>query len=858
MANCDNNDSTNKLFLDCAKPHLLSSTPTKTPSKTPLQSRTPTKTVTPTKTITKSITPTSTPLIPTPTRSPTRTPSSTNTTTPYPTSTPTNTSTPLLTQNISPTPTQTSTSILTNTPTLTTTPTLTRTPTTTVTPTKPFIICFDYWSKLTNYNNTNIWTDIASNVSQSKIIACSKNKQLHISTDSGNTWAIQDIDRNWTSVACSDNFSKIYAAVYSVSTSLLYSEDDGLTWRTKKSNLALNTVSCSSDGSIVLIAGTSQLSNPGVYISTNSGDTWIDQFTQHAIIDWTSTAMNNDGSIMYATNTGINNNSFSGYIYKSTNTGSTWSTIQPLNAAWTHIDCSSNGTVVAVCGKNTRIYVSNNGGFSWNARETQREWLSLTVSSDGTKMIATAVVNNNDYIAFLSVDSGITWKQLPQLFPGVAQPYSCNISSDGQKALIGEYLGEIHSSSCSYILNTSTPTPTNTQTPSLTPTISITPTITSTPGSSVTPSITPSKTPTRTVTPTKSITPTASYVPTFDTNGYLFGYTGASNYSYSPLPFPNINLKFIDIACGLRYTIFIGEDNRLYGHGDNNEYKISTGLGAYIDNPTLISNVNNWIKIKTQRDWNIAKNDNNELYIWGNGYSGTPTKIDNQTWLDFDTGWSHGLAINSYGELYGWGSNADGQLGIGSTGGNFGITKIGTSSNWISVAAGSNHSLAINSNGELYGCGGNTEGQLSTSNFSQTNTLQKLNTSLSNNWKKVFAGYDTTFVLDTNNRLFSCGRNVYGELGHSINSTAVYTLTQVGLAANWSNISASMYHTAGLTNNGEAFIWGYNRYGQLGNSQSSSSKDITQYRLIIGEFLSPSRISAISAGYSHTVALTSI
>lgn len=788
---CDNN----KLFLDCCKPSNVTTTPSHTPTKTSTPAKTPTKSVSATPTPTLSLTPSTT--VAPPTQTPTISVTSSCTPTPTITLTKTPSSsrvTPSLTPSISVT--------------RTVTPTPTMTVTRTVTPSKPSYICFNQWHKLTNYDSTFLWTDIISSYDQNKILACADNKQLYISLDSGITWNINEIDRNWTSVACSNNFDILYAAN---NTSILKSTDNGSSWQTIKTSINCSSISCSNNGSIVLAVA----SVGSVYISIDYGVTWTN-IAQNSPINslafWTKTAINNNGSIMYITS---NTN-----IVKSINSGSSWTSIHPISAPWLAIDCSSDGEVIVTAGTNTRIYISRDGGSSWTARESSRSWRDISISSDGTKILATSLDG-----LYLSIDSGTTWDYINT---NINNPYIVNISPDGGKALLGAAGGDIYSASCSYIRATPTPTSTNTPTKSLTPT--------------------------KTLTATPSPTTPASI-----TNALYWGYIQAPGGSvirsyptriYND-DFSTSTLKFTDIICGNAYTLGIS-NNYLYGWGDNGYYRLSNTLPYKVLAPSLLDKNNNWTKIDAKYNWSLAMNNQNQLYVWGYGYSGVPNKINNQTWKDFSAGYDHGLAIDNSGYLFSWGRNNYGQLGngrISST--SSGITQIGTDNNWVAVSAGNHHSLAINSNGELFGWGHNGSKQLAI-NTSQTTFPNPVKINSNYYWTKIYAGLNTSFAINQQGQLFSWGRNNYGVLGHSISTGIVATITQVGLSDNWRSVSSSSVHTVAINNNNELYSWGSNNGSQLGNGSSSNTANITQYKVTS---IDGDQWSKASAGTNHTAAI---
>ena len=62
------------------------------------------------------------------------------------------------------------------------------------------------------------------------------------------------------------------------------------------------------------------------------------------------------------------------------------------------------------------------------------------------------------------------------------------------------------------------------------------------------------------------------------------------------------------------------------------------------------------------------------------------------------------------GALLAWGSNADGQLGDGTTTDHNAPVRIGSATTWKSISAGFGHSVATRADGTAWSWGGNGNG----------------------------------------------------------------------------------------------------------------------------------------------------
>lgn len=93
-------------------------------------------------------------------------------------------------------------------------------------------------------------------------------------------------------------------------------------------------------------------------------------------------------------------------IFISTDSGSIWTQVN-LPGMWTSVASSADGLRLVVVAEGGYIYTSSNGGTTWsNANNAgRRGWYAVASSSDGSKLAAGA---DQDDI-YTSSDSGLTW-----------------------------------------------------------------------------------------------------------------------------------------------------------------------------------------------------------------------------------------------------------------------------------------------------------------------------------------------------------------------------------------------------------------------------------------------------------------
>lgn len=225
------------------------------------------------------------------------------------------------------------------------------------------------------------------------------------------------------------------------------------TWKktTAPTNLLWPSIACSYDGRRVAMAAAPEDGQTLVYVSTNSGSTWITNSPPHFQF-FPRVTVSSDGTRMaeasWDSEFGISSNfggewkwgrfttnplalygnivssadvttlvSANGFV--STNSGASWIN---RNFYWGTLAISANGSKLFACDYTPSgsfpldptiyrdtgsIYVSSDLGLSWNKTSAPSlRWNSIACSADGTNLVAGA-----DEGIFISLDTGNTWKK---------------------------------------------------------------------------------------------------------------------------------------------------------------------------------------------------------------------------------------------------------------------------------------------------------------------------------------------------------------------------------------------------------------------------------------------------------------
>jgi alpha-tubulin suppressor-like RCC1 family protein len=217
----------------------------------------------------------------------------------------------------------------------------------------------------------------------------------------------------------------------------------------------------------------------------------------------------------------------------------------------------------------------------------------------------------------------------------------------------------------------------------------------------------------------------------------------------------------------------------------------------------------------------------------------------------------HTCAILADGTVKCWGHNDYGQLGDGTTSQRNTPASVSgiTSSNPAAViSAGGNHSCAILTDGTVRCWGSNAEGQIGDGTTSQRNTPASVSGITSSNPAvEISAGDGYTCALLSDGTIKCWGEGRDGQLGDgsSLERYTPVSVLGVGSANSAVAISTGGNHSCAILSDGTVKCWGGNDYGQLGDG--TRTRRTTP--IGVSGITSANPALAISAGLRHTCAL---
>lgn len=189
--------------------------------------------------------------------------------------------------------------------------------------------------------------------------------------------------------------------------------------------------------------------------------------------------------------------------------------------------------------------------------------------------------------------------------------------------------------------------------------------------------------------------------------------------------------------------------------------------------------------------------------------------------LSVSAGIAHTCALASANEVKCWGENSRGELGVGTTTPALEPVQLADLAGVTQVAAGASHTCALLATGEVRCWGVNDQYQLGSGAAAQALTPVPV-TGLSGGIRSLAAGAAHTCAVTANGEVHCWGGNQHGELGLGLASAApVATPSRVqGLPGPMMMVAAGRFHTCAVSAVGELWCWGQNEFGALGDDTS--------------------------------------
>ena len=186
------------------------------------------------------------------------------------------------------------------------------------------------------------------------------------------------------------------------------------------------------------------------------------------------------------------------------------------------------------------------------------------------------------------------------------------------------------------------------------------------------------------------------------------------------------------------------------------------------------------------------------------------------TFTSTATGWAHSCGLNIAGFAFCWGANG-GALGDSSFANRTVITPVrGRLLQFAQLSGGQSHTCGVTMTNVAYCWGEGSQGQLGDgSTFGSIVPTRVLGTAL---FTQVTAGTHHSCGVTPTHVAYCWGTNSFFELGTGSGTPSTYAPVAVADTHAFIQISAGDHHTCAVTVAHQAYCWGDNVYGQIGDS----------------------------------------
>ena len=325
-----------------------------------------------------------------------------------------------------------------------------------------------------------------------------------------------------------------------------------------------------------------------------------------------------------------------------------------------------------------------------------------------------------------------------------------------------------------------------------------------------------------------------------ENNYWRWGKISNDESSSEPICLNQINGFSIDKIINNGVFIIVQDtEGKIWLWGQNSYGQCGNGTTDYVYNPICLNDKFTVDKIIATGYTNIMQDTEGKIWAWGqNGYgkcgTGTTTNVTTPTQINTDTNFkidkiittgNTNIVQDTEGRIWSWGQNSYGQCGTGTTTNVTTPTQINTDTNFKidKIITTGNTNIVQDTEGRIWSWGQNSYGQCGTGTTTNVTTPTQINTGTNFRIDKIIIAGDTNIIQDTEGKIWSWGRNNYGQCGTGT-TTNVLTPTQINSETNFriNEIITTGYTNTVQDTEGKIWSWGWNAYGQCGTGNGKN------------------------------------
>ena len=178
----------------------------------------------------------------------------------------------------------------------------------------------------------------------------------------------------------------------------------------------------------------------------------------------------------------------------------------------------------------------------------------------------------------------------------------------------------------------------------------------------------------------------------------------------------------------------------------------------------------------------------------------------------------HACAIDEHRNAWCWGAGSSGQLGNGANTLSYEPVspRMPNGVYYEAVAVGYDHSCGLGQNGHAYCWGANGHGQLGNGSTTTASTTSAVTMPEGVTFTRLSAGFNFTCAVGSDGQAWCWGRNDFGQLGQGNTTTRLVPMAVSIPGATLTEIDCGSSSVCAVTAAGVAHCWGRNDMAQLG------------------------------------------
>jgi alpha-tubulin suppressor-like RCC1 family protein len=321
-------------------------------------------------------------------------------------------------------------------------------------------------------------------------------------------------------------------------------------------------------------------------------------------------------------------------------------------------------------------------------------------------------------------------------------------------------------------------------------------------------------------------------------------------------------LSFHDVSAGGVHNCGLTPDHRAYCWGYNGLGQLGDGTSITRLNPVAVSGGLRFRQVSAGSLHTCGVTLDYVAYCWGLNSDGqlgdgtsnnlrlTPIPVaGGLRFREVTAGGSHTCALTLQFQAYCWGLNQSGSLGDGTTTDHSTPVPVAGGLRFREVSLGQDHTCGVTPGNRAYCWGSNSQGKIGDGSTTVPRRLTPVAVAGGLRFHEVTAGGPHTCGVSSSNQAYCWGDNALGQLGDGTSTDRAVPVPVAGGLRFRQMDANEFYFTCGVTQGNRAYCWGWNRDGQLGDG--TTTDHLTPVPVAGGL-----RFREVAMGAFHTCALT--